>query len=120
MFYTKRPVDSFFHTSQLLSLGETGAAATGDHDDKLLIIAHDKTLGELQAATGNRLKLFERRGAWSVWHAPHAKLEKVQSLKAIFTNKEAFDKAVSGESDWGPLTVPYAGGDPDWRRQKLN
>src|SRR5262249_11354894 len=97
---------------------ETIGAA--DHDNKLLIIAHDKTLPELQAVAGSRLKLLERRGSWSVWQAPHAKLEKVQSLKAIFTNNDAFEKAVSGESDWGPLTVPYAGGDPDWHRQKLN
>lgn len=117
MFYIKRPVDSFFHTSQLLPLDDENNA---DRDNKLLIIAHDKTLGELQAAAGNRLKLFERRGNWSVWQAPHAKLEKVQSLKAIFTNNNAFEKAVSGESDWGPLTVPYAGGDPDWHSQKPN
>jgi hypothetical protein len=113
MFYTRRPVDSFFHTSQLLPLLKE--AGTGNLiGQRLLIIASDTTLAELKAIPNVGLKLLEQRGNWAIYQATNAKLEKVQTLEAIFLRQGAFDRAVSGTADWGPLTVPYAGGDPIW------
>jgi 4-amino-4-deoxy-L-arabinose transferase-like glycosyltransferase len=118
MFYTKRPVDSFFHTSQLVHANKEAMPGKNLHGDgaRLMVIVHDKTLPELQATPGTGLKLLTRCGNWSLWQTNQAQLEKVQTLEAIFRNKEAFERAVSGQSDWGPLTVPYAAGDPKWRR----
>jgi hypothetical protein len=116
MFYSRKPIDSFFHTSQLVPLTSSEKNTSG-LPCRQLIIAHDRTLPELQAVPNIALKLFERRGSWSIWEATKTKLEKVQSLEALFKNKQSFEHAVSGLSDWGPLTVPYAGGDPNWWHQ---
>lgn len=116
MFHTRRPVDSFFHTSQIVPSNNI------EHQQKDIsyveprIFVHDKCLPELMATPGIKFRGVESVGRWSVWEPVDAQLEKVQTLEAMFSNQEAFNRAVKGQNDWGPLTVPYAAGNPKWKR----
>lgn len=116
MFNTRRPVDSFFHTSQIVPSGGIGHQQKDISYVEPFIFVHDKCLPELKATPGVKFQEVERSGSWSIVHPIDAKLEKVQTLEAMFSNQEAFNRAVKGQNDWGPLTVPYAAGDPKWKR----
>jgi hypothetical protein len=107
MFYTQRGVDSFFHAHQLKR------KAPGDSRQQL-VIANDKVIDRLLGQPGINLKLLERSGEWAVYEAVGSKLEKNLTLEDVFTKPQAFEMAISGKGDWGPLTVPYAAGARDW------
>jgi 4-amino-4-deoxy-L-arabinose transferase-like glycosyltransferase len=118
MFYCHKPVDSFFHGSQLLSADKI--ETIGVPKKRQLIITSERTTPGLKAVPGLDLKLCDKRGQWSLWQANNVRLEKVQLLEDMFKNPLAFERAVSGDGDWGPLTVPYAGGDPHFWQKAEN
>lgn len=107
MFYTRNSVDSFFHAHQL------EPKAPGDLRPQL-VIASDKFMDRLLGQPGVNLKLLERSGEWAVYEAVGSKLRKNLTLEEVFTKPQAFEMAISGKGDWGPLTVPYAAGDRYW------
>lgn len=108
MFYCQSPVDSFFHPHQLERV-EAGVKARPQY-----VICSDKVIDRLINHPGLNLKLVERSGDWAVYEAVGAKLRRNLTLEEVFTKPQAFEMAISGKGDWGPLTVPYAAGDRQW------
>lgn len=114
MFYTRSSVDSFFHAHQL------ERRAPGDERPQF-VIASDKVVDRLLSHPGLNLKLIERSGEWAVYEAVGSKLRKNLTLEEVFTKPQAFEMAISGKGDWGPLTVPYAAGDRSWwKKSKIS
>lgn len=113
MFYSRNAVDSFFHPHQL----EPAPA----NARKQIVIASDKVIDRLISHKGLNLKLVDRSGEWAVYEAVGAKLRRNLTLEEVFLKPQAFEMAISGKGDWGPLTVPYAAGDKKWwtRAKKL-
>ncbi|HEY9786849.1 MAG TPA: glycosyltransferase family 39 protein [Candidatus Obscuribacterales bacterium] len=154
MFYSRKPVDSFFHPHLLepLNVAEQeepnlapGGAKAGEDrkeensapenralDDRgkveaqrqkrlLIVLAENKFVDRLVSQSQVVLKPVGKRGSWSAFEARDARLRKIDTLERIFSNPVAFEAAVSGKgADWGPLTVPYAGGDPKWWLKSRN
>lgn len=114
MFYSRNAVDSFFHPHQL-------EAAPAD-SRKQMVISSDKVIDRLISHKGLNLKLVDRSGEWAVYEAVGAKLRRNLTLEEVFLKPQAFEMAISGKGDWGPLTVPYAAGDRHWwsRAKKLD
>jgi 4-amino-4-deoxy-L-arabinose transferase-like glycosyltransferase len=110
MFYMKRPVDSFFHPTQMV------VSDNGPSSARQFIIVHEKTLPLLVAPEGTRLLLDQKEGQWRVFELKGGRVQSVETLETMFKNPEAFRRAVSGESNWGPLTVPYGGGKFNWSK----
>ncbi len=110
MFYSRNSVDSFFHPHQLEKIDALARPQ--------LVIASDKVVDRLLAQPGLTLKLVERSGDWAVYEAVGAKLRRNLTLEEVFTKPQAFEMAISGKGDWGPLTVPYAAGDRQWWKKK--
>ncbi|MBX9721488.1 MAG: glycosyltransferase family 39 protein, partial [Candidatus Obscuribacterales bacterium] len=110
MFYSRNSVDSFFHPHQLEKVGV--------QTRRQLVICNDKVVDRLITQPGLQLKLVERSGEWAVYEAVGAKLRRNLTLEEVFTKPQAFEMAISGKGDWGPLTVPYAAGDREWWKKK--
>jgi len=108
MFYTRSGVDSFFHAHQLEK------RPPGSEGRPQLVIASDKFVDRLINQPGLNLKLLQRSGEWAVYEAVGCRLSKNLTLEEVFTKPQAFEMAISGKGDWGPLTVPYAAGDRFW------
>lgn len=108
MFYTRGPIDSFFHPHQLKQ------AKPGDDARPQLVIVSDKVVDRLISRPGINLKLIERSGEWAVYEAVGSRLERNLTLEEVFNTPTALEMAVSGKAEWGPLTVPYAAGDRQW------
>ena len=110
MFYSLSGVDSFFHPHQIEKGDKPGRP--------LIVIASDKVVDRLKAQPGVELKPVERSGEWAAYEAVGSKLSRNLTLEQVFSQPQAFDLAVSGKSDWGPLTVPYAAGDRQWWKKE--
>lgn len=106
MFYARKPVDSFFHAHQL------EPRAAGD-DGRQFVIASDRTIHQLISHPGINLKPVNKQGQWGLYEAVGSRLRKNITLEEIFKQPAAFEMAITGKADWGPLTVPYAAGDPE-------
>lgn len=113
MFYANKPVDSFFHPQQLEPV-----RAGDDLPRPQYVVVSDRALARLAARPGLNLRLFEKVGQWSVYEAVGAKLRKNYTLESVFSTPGELERIVSGKGEWGPLTVPYAGGDPVWWLKK--
>jgi 4-amino-4-deoxy-L-arabinose transferase-like glycosyltransferase len=114
IFYSKRPVDSFFHPTQMVA----NDVATQPGHSRQFILVHEKTLPLLVTPQNTELVLREKRGEWRAFELIGGQVKPVETLETMFRNPEAFRRAVSGESDWGPLTVPYGSGNPNWWKQR--
>lgn len=113
MFYSQKPVDSFFHAHQL----EPGKGEGRTQ----LVIASDKTVHRLFGHPGLTLKPVERSGSWGIYEAVNSRLRKNLTLEEVFKQPEAFQMSITGKGEWGPLTVPYAAGDPEkWLGKRKN
>lgn len=112
MFYSRNSVDSFFHPHQLEKI------EAGENSRPQMVIVSDKVIDRLLAQPGLNLKLVERSGEWAVYEAVGARLRRNLTLEEVFTKPQAFEMAVSGKGDWGPLTVPYAAGDRQWWKKE--
>lgn len=110
MFYCRRPVDSFFHVSQIIPDSTPKVDETVKRKVRLLIIASNQAAIQLKQSHPANLRLIEQSSDWSIWQLVDARLEKLQTLETIFKGETAFSQALSGQADFGPLTVPYAGG----------
>ncbi len=127
MFYASKPITSFFHPTQLLPLagrsGNYGGVVSRKEENRpasgdLLIILNEKSLPLLQASGGIKLVLLKRQGAWLLYRAVNAKIEDMQTLETVFSNWSMVMRLVKSQNDVGPLTVPYAAGDPLWWRSQ--
>jgi len=113
MFYLRQPVDSFFHESQIVPNGVPGRH---QHSPRLqeVVIVHENALPLLAAPSGVQLKLKEHHRGWYLFELEGGRVDSVEELQAMFSDPDAFKRAISGQSDWGPLTVPYGAGNPTW------
>ncbi len=110
MYYSLSGVDSFFHPHQI----EKADAL----ERPLIIIASDKVVDRLRAQPGVNLKEVERSGEWAAYEAVGSKLSRNLTLEEVFSQPQAFEMAISGKGDWGPLAVPFATGDRQWWKKK--
>jgi 4-amino-4-deoxy-L-arabinose transferase-like glycosyltransferase len=110
IFYTRKPVDSFFHPTQMVAF----SGSKLPHSDRQIILVHEKTFPLLVAPAHTHFVLRDQLGEWRAFELIGGEVKSVETLEAMFKNPEAFRRAVSGESDWGPLTVPYGSGNPHW------
>lgn len=124
MFYSGKPVTSFFHVSQLVPT-EQAENRTDNFEDRksgclprLLIILHEKSMPLFTVSPPIKLQLVKHQGPWLVYQVANAKFEEIQTLAAMFSNWQMVEKLVKSQNAVGPLTVPYAAGDPCWWRTK--
>ena len=103
IFYTGRPVDSFFRSEKLLLTARPT-------NKRLLIFVHDQFLPILQSIPNLMLKPLSQQGPWQVLLAENATLNKQATLENIFRNTQAISETIDQSTIWGPLTVPYAAG----------
>ncbi len=120
MFYLRQPVDSFFHDSQIVA----NRVPSRHHRAIRLpeaVIVHENALPLLVVPSGVQLKLKEHHRGWYLFELEGGRIESVAELQTMFSDAETFQRAISGQSDWGPLTVPYGAGDPTWwKKQQSN
>jgi 4-amino-4-deoxy-L-arabinose transferase-like glycosyltransferase len=119
MFYLRKPVDSFFHESQIVANGVPGPHRRRLSNLPEVIIVHQNALPLLAAPSGVQLKLKEHHRGWYLFELEGGRVDSVEELQAMFKDPDTFKRAISGQSDWGPLTVPYGAGNPDvhWRQR---
>jgi 4-amino-4-deoxy-L-arabinose transferase-like glycosyltransferase len=118
MFYSLKPVTSFFHASQLLPLSEQQDERQSGSLPKQLIILNQKALPLLKVSPTIQLLLVKRRGPWLLYQVKNAKFEDMQTLERMFSNWPMMTRLMKNQSDVGPLTVPYAAGAADWWQEK--
>jgi len=106
MFYLEQPVDSFFHSTQIVPF----KLQESRPKENQIILVHERTLPLLMVPAGTTLTPVDHRGQWLAFKLLGGQVQSVQTLEAIFKNPEAFKRSVRGASDWGPLTVPYGSG----------
>ncbi len=112
MFYLKRPVDSFFHPSQLIVADRKALPF------RQFVVVHEHVMSYLQLPDGVTLLPVSEKGGYHLFLLTKGKLDQVETLEAIFGNEEAFQRSIMGQSDWGPLTVPYGGGNAHFWQPK--
>ncbi len=113
IFYTRRPVDSFFIPEQLILNGQVpDANDTNQISDKkrLLVFVHDQHLSLLQAVPQIKLTSLDKQGPWQVVFVENATLKKGLTLAEIFKQRLKSNHNLNEDKVWGPLTVPYAAG----------
>ena len=111
MYYSKKPVDTFFHGHQLIPVRTPEFGQEGIYPDvPQAIIVRDSEFAALQSSAPCPLELVEKKGNWGLYHTPGYEVESVKTLEDTFRDPVAFNIIVSGESPTGPLTVPYAAG----------
>jgi 4-amino-4-deoxy-L-arabinose transferase-like glycosyltransferase len=111
MFYSRKPVDTFFHGHQLLPARKPPAGQQGVYPYvPQAILVRDDELQALQSTAPCPLILRKKIGEWGIYETPGYELESVKTLEDTFRDPVAFDIIVSGKSQTGPLTVPYATG----------
>jgi len=111
MFYSRKPVDTFFHGHQLIPVKAAPAGKENTYPYVTqAILVPDKEFNELQTAAPCKLVLVKKEGDWGWYRTPGYELESVKTLEDTFRDPVAFKIIVSGQSPTGPLTVPYAAG----------
>lgn len=111
MFYSKKPVDTFFHGHQLIPVRTPEPGQEGVYPNvPQAIIVRDSELAALQTSAPCPLELVEKKGNWGLYRTPGYEVDSVKTLEDTFRDPVAFNIIVSGESPTGPLTVPYAAG----------
>ncbi len=127
MFYSGKPVTSFFHATQLLPLVKEQERKAVFHPTeerrstcqvRQLILLNDKALPLFTVSPAIKLVLLERRGPWLLYQANNARFEDMQTLEVMFTNWPMVEKLMKSQCDVGPLTVPYAAGNATWWQNK--
>ncbi len=113
LFYTERPVDSFFRTDQLI-VQPIQQKSNPDVFDKrkLLVFVCNQYLPLLKEIPRLKLKLLEQQGNWQILLIENAVFNKQPTLETAFKQKELIYYLFTRKNNWGPLTVPYASGNP--------
>jgi len=113
LFYTERPVDSFFRTDQLIVQSTQQKSDTGVFEKrKLLVFVSNQYLRLLKDVPQLKLKPLRRLGNWQILLVENAVFHKQPTLETAFKQKEIIKSMFSRENNWGPLTVPYTSGNP--------
>lgn len=111
MYYSQKPVDTFFHGHQLVPVKPAPEGKSGTYPYvEQAIIVRDKELAAIQSSAPCPLVCVKKQGNWSLYRTPGYEVESVKTLEDTFRDPVAFNIIVNGESPTGPLTVPYAAG----------
>jgi hypothetical protein len=111
LFYTERPVDSFFYPGELIVQSAQDKANMGADASKLLLFTSDQYIPLLQSLPHLSLKLLAHRGNWQVFLVENAHLMKHLTLEEMFRQTSVISNIFKQQGNWGPLTVPYTAGD---------
>jgi 4-amino-4-deoxy-L-arabinose transferase-like glycosyltransferase len=126
MHYLKRPVDTMSHIDQFILATEPlpddglsyGPTKSGR---KQLIIGDDKHMKDFAARPELKLREMFRKGDWAIYELTNGYAARPKSLEESFKWMLHAGQSFTSSNNFGPLTVPLGGGDPDWyRRQKAN
>ncbi|MDP3506560.1 MAG: glycosyltransferase family 39 protein [Candidatus Melainabacteria bacterium] len=123
MTYLKRPVDTMSHIDQFivatdplpddgLSYGPTKSGR------KQLIIGDDKHMKDFAARPELKLIEMHRAGDWAIYELTNGYAARPKSLEESFKWMLHAGQSFTSSNNFGPLTVPLGGGDPDWYRRK--
>jgi 4-amino-4-deoxy-L-arabinose transferase-like glycosyltransferase len=123
MTYLKRPVDTMSHIDQFivatdplpddgLSYGPTKSGR------KQLIIGDDKHMKDFAARPELKLVELFREGDWAIYELTNGYAARPKSLEESFKWMLHAGQSFTSSNNFGPLTVPLGGGDPDWYRRK--
>jgi 4-amino-4-deoxy-L-arabinose transferase-like glycosyltransferase len=124
MHYLKRPVDTMSHIDQFILATEPlpddglsyGPTKSGR---KQLIIGDDKHMKDFAARPELKLREMFREGDWAIYELTNGYAARPKSLEESFKWMLHAGQSFTSSNNFGPLTVPLGGGDPDWyRRQK--
>ena len=111
MYYAQKPVDTFFHGHQLLPVKPAPAGKENVYPYvQQAILVRDSELDALRATAPCPLVSVKKIGNWGWYRTPGYELESVKTLEDTFKDPVAFKIIINGESQTGPLTVPYAAG----------
>jgi 4-amino-4-deoxy-L-arabinose transferase-like glycosyltransferase len=111
MYYARKPVDTFFHGHQLLPVKPAPKGKENQYPHvQQAILVRDSELEALKATAPCPLVTVKKIGNWGWYRTPGYELESVKTLEDTFKDPVAFKIIVNGESQTGPLTVPYAAG----------
>ena len=111
MYYSQKPVDTFFHGHQLLPVKQAppGKENTYPYVPQAILV-RDSELEQLRSSAPCELVMVKKIGNWGWYRTPGYEVESVKTLEDTFADPVAFKIIVNGESQTGPLTVPYAAG----------
>jgi len=124
MHYLKRPVDTMSHIDQFILATEPlpddglsyGPTKSGR---KQLIIGDDKHMKDFAARPELKLREMYRQGDWAIYELTNGYAARPKSLEESFKWMLHAGQSFTSSNNFGPLTVPLGGGDPNWyRRQK--
>jgi hypothetical protein len=88
---------------------------------KQLIIGDDKHMKDFAARPELKLREMFRKGDWAIYELTNGYAARPKSLEESFKWMLHAGQSFTSSNNFGPLTVPLGGGDPDWyRRQKAN
>lgn len=111
MYYAQKPVDTFFHGHQLLPVKQPPPGRENTYPFvPQAILVRDSELEQLRSTAPCQLVTVKKIGNWGWYRTPGYELESVKTLEDTFKDPVAFKIIVNGESQTGPLTVPYAAG----------
>jgi len=129
LYYRKGPVFFFYHLSQLLPAKDadkrtevpltestTNRPASADpKDHRVFILVKKDFEPDLLAQPQLQLKLNSRRGEWSMYETQGFVMDKPPTLEQSF-NRLDWKDSMTDRFGFGPLTVPYSGGNKIWVR----
>ncbi|MFN8552558.1 MAG: glycosyltransferase family 39 protein [Candidatus Obscuribacterales bacterium] len=129
LYYRKGPVFFFYHLSQLipakdadkrtevpLTESTTNRPASADpKDHRVFILVKKDFEPDLLAQPQLQLKLNSRRGEWSMYETKGFVMDKPPTLEQSF-NRLDWKDSMTDRFGFGPLTVPYSGGNKIWVR----
>lgn len=129
LYYRKGPVFFFYHLSQLLPAKDadkrtevpltestTNRPASADpKDHRVFILVKKDFEPDLLAQPQLQLKLNARRGEWCMYETTGFVMDKPPTLEQSF-NRLDWKDSMTDRFGFGPLTVPYSGGNKIWVR----
>ncbi|HEY9678885.1 MAG TPA: glycosyltransferase family 39 protein [Drouetiella sp.] len=131
LYYRQGPVYFFYHLSQMLPRanpkysepqpppavpGQPRVAGAKPLDHRIFILVKKDYEPEVVAAAPMyNLKLNSRKGEWSMWETSDFVFDKPPTLETSF-NRLNWKDSMTDKFGFGPLTVPYSGGDKIWIR----
>ncbi|HEY9714055.1 MAG TPA: glycosyltransferase family 39 protein [Chroococcales cyanobacterium] len=110
LFYRKGSVDFFYHPEDLVPKSKANAEELARAPHNLYIIVRQVYADELAARPDVHLELVKELGAWRLYKTADAILRVAPTLEFTFKRLGTMD-VLTDRYHWGPLTMPYSGGD---------
>jgi hypothetical protein len=135
LYYRKGPVFFFYHLSQLMPRKDAAKraelqpsqtapvaesngprpASADPKDPRVFILVKKDFEPDLLAQPQLNLKLHSRSGEWSMYVTSDFVMDKPPTLEQSF-NRLNWKDSMTDKFGFGPLTVPYSGGNKLWLR----